>query len=85
MNSNLSAYTASGYTNAVALGVGIGLRLALETITKEIDRQRELAVITNTTVTPGESSFRTAARHEYARARLSDVATVVAVYFRRVT
>jgi hypothetical protein len=55
----------------------------LETIVKEIDRQRDLAVIANATVPPGESSFRNAARHEYAGARLSDVATVVAVYFRQ--
>jgi hypothetical protein len=34
MDSNLSAYTASGYTSAVVLGAGIGLRITLETIAK---------------------------------------------------
>jgi hypothetical protein len=32
-----------------------------------------------------KSSFRTAARHEYALARLADVASLVAVYFRHPT
>jgi hypothetical protein len=35
MDSHLSAYTTSGYTNAVELGKGIGLRLALEVVAAE--------------------------------------------------
>jgi hypothetical protein len=73
------------YLPGLTVGRDIGLRLALETIVREVDRQRDLAVIAKATTAPGESSFRNAARHEYARARLSDVATVVAVYFRRAT
>jgi hypothetical protein len=82
MNHNLDAYPLSGYTSAVAFGRAIGLRVALETIVKEVDRQRDLAVIANATTTPGTGSFAHASRHEYARARLSDVAGVIAVYFR---
>jgi hypothetical protein len=44
------------------------------TIVKEIDRQRGLAIIANATLPPGDSSYQKAARHEYALARLSDVA-----------
>jgi hypothetical protein len=75
MSSNLSAYTASGYTSAVALGRGIGLRLALETITAEINRQTDLAATADT--------FHSAARHQHTRARLCEVATVVGGYFRQ--
>jgi hypothetical protein len=71
-----------GYNAGLAHGVDIGLRLGLETIVKEIARQRDLAVIANATTTPGTGSFAHASRHEYARARLSDVAGVIAVYFR---
>jgi hypothetical protein len=85
MNNNLSAYPLSGYTSAVAFGRAIGLRIALETIVKGIDRQRDLAVLANATTPPGETSYRKAAKHEYARARLCDVAAVVAVYFRQAT
>jgi hypothetical protein len=64
------------------VGQDVGLRLALEVVVKEHERQRGLAAIANEAGLSGESSFRAAARHEYALARLSDVATVVAVYFR---
>jgi hypothetical protein len=84
MNDTLPIHTRTLplYLTGVSVGRDIGLRLALEVVVKEIDRQRDLAAIANATTPPGESSFYTAARHEYALARLSDVATVVAVYFR---
>jgi hypothetical protein len=81
MNNNLAAYHLSGYTSAVAFGRAIGLRVALETIVKEIAAQDDQAVIA---VVTGANTAE-AAVHEYARARLSDVATVVAVYFRQAT
>jgi hypothetical protein len=84
MNDTLPIHTRTLplYLAGVSVGRAIGLRIALETIVKEIDRQRDLAIIANATLLPGGSSYQKAARHEYALARLSDVATVVAVHFR---
>jgi hypothetical protein len=54
----------------------------METVVKEASRQQDLAAIANATLDASDA-FRVAARHEYASARLCDVATVVAVYFRQ--
>jgi hypothetical protein len=69
------------YQDGFRRGTDLGLRLALETIVKEAARQQDLAAIANATVLPGDA-FRVASRHQYALGRLSDVAAVVAVYFR---
>jgi hypothetical protein len=45
-------------------------------------RQADAATTANATLDPG-AVLRIAGKHEYALARLSDVATVVAVYFRQ--
>jgi hypothetical protein len=70
------------YAQGFAAGRDVGLRIGLEAIVKEADRQRDLAIIANLGV-PGAASYATATKHEYTAARLSDVATVVAVYFRQ--
>jgi hypothetical protein len=54
-------------------GRDVGLAIALHTITKEASRQQDLAAIANITLAPSDA---------YALARLTDLATVVAVYFR---
>jgi hypothetical protein len=84
MNDTLPIHTRTlpRYLAGVSVGRDIGLRTALE-VAKEIDRQRDLAVIANVTIPPGEASFRNADRHEYARARWSDVAGVVADHLRQ--
>jgi hypothetical protein len=59
---------------AVGLGRHIGLRLALDALTLEIHLQQDLAA--------DAVEFNTAARHEYAQARLTEIAQIVAAYFR---
>jgi hypothetical protein len=56
----------------------------LETIVKEAARQQNLAAIANATMPAGDA-YRVASNHAHVLARLSDVATVVAVYFSRYT
>jgi hypothetical protein len=70
------------YLAGVAVGRDIGLRIALEAIVKEAARQQNLAAIANATMPAGDA-YRVASNHAYALARLSDVAVVVAVYFRQ--
>jgi hypothetical protein len=74
MNGNLSGYTTSGYTNAVTLGIGIGLRLALDAINAERVRL---------TATRPDSKSPSAACHAYADGRLMAVMRVIAVRFRQ--
>ena len=68
------------YQSGLAVGRDIGLRIALETIVKEAARQQNLAAIANATMS-AHDAYRVASNHAYALGRLSEVATVVAVYF----
>jgi hypothetical protein len=76
MDSNLSAYTASGYTSPVELRKGIGLRLALDAITAERTRLEALADV------HASSAPATLA---YADGRLAHVQRVIAAIFRQAT
>jgi hypothetical protein len=84
MNDNLPIHTRTLplYLAGVAVGQDIGLRLALEVIVAEAERQRDLAILVSVAHFRRSDSFAAAAKHEFTAARLSDVASVVAAYFR---
>jgi hypothetical protein len=77
----IHARTLPIYLAGLAVGQDIGLRIALEAIIKEAARQTDLATIANATMPPGDA-YRVASKHAYAAGRLTDVAGLVAVYFR---